>query len=142
LVRFAFRDSAVIRERLGPLGEREEIARRPIARDWDDDLMRTDDFIPPSAWAMRRSLLEELGGFDPAFRFSDDWDLLLRVVRLTRPMRVPGATVEIRMREGGNASADFGSERLADLERLQAKHGLPPLVPKTFWQVAEKVAAS
>jgi hypothetical protein len=129
----------VIRERITAEGRREELERREIARDWDDRLMRTDDFVPPSAWGLERSLLAELGGFDAAFRFSDDWDLLLRARRLTLPARVPGVTVEVRMREGGNASADFGPERLADLRRLEQRHGLAPLVPKTFWEVAETV---
>lgn len=137
--RFAFRDCAVIRERIGTAGVREELERRTIARAWDDALMRTDDFVPPSAWGIERTLLEELGGFDPAFRFSDDWDFLLRARRVTLPARRAGVTVEVRMREGGNASADFGPERLADLRRLEERHGLPTLVPKTFWEVAETV---
>jgi len=137
--RFAFRDCVVVRERIGAQGMREDLERRIIARDWNEALMRTDDYIPPSAWGIERSLLEELGGFDAGFRFSDDWDLLLRARRLTLPVRAPGVTVEVRMRDGGNASADFGPERLADLRRLEARHGLPALVPKTFWEVAETV---
>jgi glycosyltransferase involved in cell wall biosynthesis len=137
---FAFRDSVIVRERVGMNGAREDQSRRVIARAWDDALMRTDDFVPPSAWGVRRSLFDELGGFDPSFRFSDDWDFLLRARGLTTPERAPGVTVEIRMREEGNASADFGPERLADLRLLEARHGLPPLVPKTFWEVAETVA--
>lgn len=136
----AFRDSVIVRETVGADGTREDVDRRTIARDWDDALMRTDDFLPPSAWGVRRSLFEELGGFDPTFRFSDDWDFLLRARQLTTPVRVPGVTVEIRMRAEGNASADFGPERLADLRLLEARHGLPALVPKTFWEVAETVA--
>ena len=137
----AFRDCAVIRERIEEDGARTELARREIARAWDVALMRTDDFLPPSAWAVRRSLFEHLGGFDPSFRFSDDWDFLLRAARITTPRRAPGVTAEIRMRESGNASADFGPDRLADLRLLEARHGLPRLEPKTFWEVAEAVAA-
>jgi glycosyltransferase involved in cell wall biosynthesis len=140
--RLAFRDCAVIRERLGQGGARHDLERREIARDWDESLMRTDDFIPPSAWGIERALLEELGGFDEAFRFSDDWDLLLRARRVTRPVRSPGVSVEVRMREAGNASADFGPERLADLRRLEQRHGLPALVLKTFWEVAETVSGA
>lgn len=137
--RFAFRDSAVIQERIGPDGRRQDLSRREIARDWDDALMRTDDFIPPSAWGIERSLFQELDGFDTGYRFSDDWDFLLRARRVTLPARVPGVTVEVRMRESGNASADFGPERLTDLRRLEQRHGLATLVPKTFWEVAETV---
>jgi len=140
--RFAYRDCAVIRERVAESGERQELDRRTIALDWDDALMRSDDYIPPSAWGIERSLLAELDGFDPAFRFSDDWDLLLRARRMTIPVRAPGLTVEVRMRESGNASADFGPERQSDLRRLEERHGLSPLVLKTFWEVAETVATA
>jgi glycosyltransferase involved in cell wall biosynthesis len=137
----AYRDCAVVRERIGPRGERVTLESRTIARDWDAALMRTDDYLPPSAWGVRRSLFERLGGFDTAFRFSEDWDFLLRAARETVPRRVPGTTVEVRLRAAGNASADLGPERLACLERLARRHGLPRLVPKTFWEVAALVAA-
>jgi glycosyltransferase involved in cell wall biosynthesis len=135
-VALAFRDSVVVRERVDERGARQDLERRAIERDWDDALMRTDDFIPPSAWIVRRELFERLGGFDESFRYSEDWDFLLRARRLTRPRRVPGVTVEVRMRESGHASQTADPERRACLERLAARHGLPPLVPKTFWDVA------
>jgi glycosyltransferase involved in cell wall biosynthesis len=137
-----FSDSAVVREELRPDGARAELKRRTIAHDWDEALMRHDDFIPPSAWMVRRSLFERLSGFDESFRCSEDWDFLMRAARLTTPRRVPGVSVEIRMRESGNASADFGAERIDCLRRLAARHGLPPLAPKTFWEVAEAVERS
>ena len=141
-VGLAFADCAVVREELGPGGARAEIGRRVIAREWDDALMRHDDFIPPSALMVRRALFERLGGFDASFRFSEDWDFLLRAAALTTPRRVPGVSVEIRMRAAGNASADFGAERLDCLRRLATRHGLKPIEPKTFWEVAEVVAAA
>jgi len=140
-VGFAWRDCDVVREQLSPSGERLELDRRTLARDWDDALMRSDDYLPPSAWAVRRSLFESLGGFDPAFRFSEDWDFVLRAARVTRVMRVPGVTVEVRLRESGNASADFGPERLDCLRRLAERHGFATPAPKTFWEVALAVGA-
>ena len=136
---FAWRDCAVIRERVHANGRREDLARVDIARDWDDALMRTHDFLPPSAWGVRRELFERLGGFDTGFRFSEDWDFVLRAAALTRPRRVPGVTVEVRLRAEGNASADSGAERRACLARLAARHGLAPLEPLTFWEVAQVV---
>jgi glycosyltransferase involved in cell wall biosynthesis len=141
-VEIAFADCAVVREELGPGGARAELARRVIAHDWDDALMRHDDFIPPSAIMVRRPLFERLGGFDESFRYSEDWDFLMRAAVLTAPRRVPGVSVEIRMRATGNASADFGEERLDCLRRLSARHGLPAIEPKTFWEVAEAVAGT
>jgi glycosyltransferase involved in cell wall biosynthesis len=141
-VGLAFGDCAVVREELGPGGARAEVARRVIAHDWDDALMRSDDFIPPSAFMVRRPLFERLGGFDESFRYSEDWDLLLRAAALTNPRRVPGISAEIRMRASGNASADFGEERRDCLRRLAARHGLRRIEPKTFWEVAEAVASA
>jgi len=138
----AYRDSAVVRESVDAHGRRSELERRTIAHDWDRELMRHDDFIPPSALAVRRGLFEELHGFDESFRYSEDWDFLLRAAAALEksgraaPRRVPGVTVEVRLREKGNASVDRGPERRACLDRLAARHGLPPLEIKTFWEVA------
>jgi GT2 family glycosyltransferase len=141
-VEFAWRDCVVVREEIGADGARRDREALEIARDWDDAMMRDNDYLPPSTWAFRRSLFEKLGGFDESFAFSEDWDLVLRAAAVTRPRRVPGVTVEVRMREQGNASADFGPERLDCLRRLAARHGLPPLEPRTFWEVARHVAAA
>jgi glycosyltransferase involved in cell wall biosynthesis len=132
----AYRDCAVIREEILESGRRIERARRVIARDWDDGVMRENDFIPPSATAVRRSAFERLGGFDASFACSEDWDFLLRAARGTKPARAPGVTVEIRLRPSGNASAETGSHRRESLDRLSALHGLPHLEIKTFWEVA------
>ncbi len=139
-VGLAWRDSVVIRERIDEDGSRNEIERATIARDWDDALMRTDDYLPPSSFAIRRSVFESLGGFDTSFRYSEDWDLVLRVAAVSRVRRMPGVGAEVRLREQGNASATRDAERLDCLARLSARHGLPTLSPKTFWEVAQAVA--
>jgi len=141
-VAVAYRDCVVVRERCQPGGARVDLERREIARDWDAGVMAVNDYVPPSALAVRRTAFEGLGGFDPSFAFSEDWDLLLRAAALRRPVRVPGVTVEVRMREWGNASADAGAERRRCLDRLSARHGLPALEIKTFWDVARDVAAA
>ena len=136
-VGFAWRDCADVREHVHDDGRREERARVTLARDWDDAMMAENDYLPPSAWAVRRALFERLGGFDRAFRCSEDWDFVLRAHALTRMVRVPGVTCEVRLREYGNSSADFGPERIACLRALSARHGLPHLEPRTFWEVAQ-----
>lgn len=138
-VGFAWRDCLVLREEVTARGERLVLGARRIARDWEDALMRSDDYLPPSAWAMRRSVFESLGGFDASFRYSEDWDLVLRAASVTRLVRVPGVTVEVRLRAEGNISAEFTPERLDCLERLARRHGFATPPPKTFWEVAEAV---
>ena len=135
-VGFAWRDSEVVREEVAADGTRTARETRVLARDWDDRLMRSDDYLPPSAWAVRRTVFESLGGFDTSFRYSEDWDFVLRAFATTRVHRVPGTTVEVRLREQGNTSAEITPERLACLERLAARHGFATPPPKTFWEVA------
>lgn len=141
-VGLAWRDCEVLRESVEPDGTRRVTGRRTIARDWDDALMRSNDFLPPSTIAIRRSLFEDVGGFDPAFRYSEDWDLLLRLAARTRVHRIPGVTVEVRLREKGNASADLNPERLDCLRRLGERHGFATPDPKTFWEVALAVGTA
>ena len=135
-VHVAYRDCAVIREEIGPEGGRIERERLVIAREWDDVVMRENDYVPPSATAVRRTTFERLGGFDETFSCSEDWDFLLRAAQTATPIRVPGVTVEVRLRPTGNASAEAGAERRACLRRLADRHGLPRLAIKTFWEVA------
>ena len=139
---FAWRDCAVVREEILADGTRRELERRTLARAWDPELMRSDDYLPPSAWGVRRTLFERLSGFDETFRFSEDWDFVMRAARLTTPRRVPGVTVEVRMREHGNLSREAGPERRECLQRLTERHRLPPLEVKTFWEVAAAVEAA
>jgi glycosyltransferase involved in cell wall biosynthesis len=138
-VELAWRDVVVVRERLEPGGARVDLERRRIARDWDPALMKTDDYLPPSAWGVRRGLFERLGGFDETFDYSEDWDFLLRAAAVTRPRRVPGVTVEVRMRDRGHLSDPSLPGRRAALDRLSARHGLAPIEPRTFWEVAGQV---
>jgi glycosyltransferase involved in cell wall biosynthesis len=144
-VGLAWRDCDVVRERVSGEGVRVALERRRIARDWDDAIMRRDDYVPPSSFALRRALFEMLGGFDPSFRFSEDWDLLLRAAATAGVRRVPGVTVEVRLRDASsepahaNTSSEFGPERLACLEQLAARHGFATPAPKTFWEVAQEL---
>jgi glycosyltransferase involved in cell wall biosynthesis len=134
-VGMAYRDADIVLERMED-ERRVEIERRRIARGWDLEVMKHDDYIPPSALAIRRSLFEQLKGFDESFAISEDWDLMLRAASLTTPRRVPGVTAEVRLREAGNLSREAGERRRACLDRLAERHSLPRLTIKTFWEVA------
>lgn len=141
-VGLAWRDADVVREDVLADGSRRAVERRVLARDWDDALMRSDDYLPPSAIGIRRTVFEAVGGFDESFRYSEDWELLLRVAAVTRLRRVPGVTVEVRLRETGNASAEVNPERLDCLRRLAERHGFATPAPKTFWEVALAVGTA
>jgi glycosyltransferase involved in cell wall biosynthesis len=52
-----------------------------------DDILRTlvvDTDIFPSSCIVRRSTFEAVGGYNPAYRFSEDWELDLRLARATK----------------------------------------------------------
>ncbi len=68
---------------------------------------------------------------------SDDWDWMLRAAAVTEFVRVPRVVVSVRIWPGrANLSASRDARRLAALETIRRRHGTPPLVPKTFWEVA------
>ncbi|MGE5175885.1 MAG: glycosyltransferase family 2 protein [Hyphomicrobiales bacterium] len=113
-----------------------------IARDFDLAVFSRDGYIPPSAMAARRGAFDRFGAFDPAFGFSEDWEWLLRVARGGGVIaRSPGATATVRIHAGGLSQVTPArlEERRRCLALLAERHGLGPLVPKTFWEVAESV---
>jgi GT2 family glycosyltransferase len=57
--------------------------------DWSPERMRTQMYTCHFS-VLRRSLVEEVGGFDPQFEGSQDWDLVLRVTeRARRVVHIP-----------------------------------------------------
>jgi GT2 family glycosyltransferase len=57
--------------------------------DWSPERMRTQMYTCHLS-VLRRSLVEEVGGFDPEFEGSQDWDLVLKVTeRARRVLHVP-----------------------------------------------------
>jgi GT2 family glycosyltransferase len=115
-------------------------AERAIAVDFDLSLFGRDGFIPPSAMLARRSAFGRFGVFDPELTYSEDWDWLLRVARSGGTIvRSRGVSATIRVHAGSASRVE--AERLAErrrcLDLLSRRHALPPIEPKTFWEVAE-----
>ena len=113
--------------------------KRTLARDFDPETFGRDSFIPPSAVLARRRAFDRFGHFDAEMPYSEDWDWLLRVAQGEgRIVRVPGASVTIRIHAGG--MSQLQSDRLSDRQRcldlLSRRYGLAPIDPKTFWEVA------
>jgi len=114
--------------------------RRTLARDFNLEVFGRDGFIPPSAMLARRDAFHRFGSFDPELTYSEDWDWLLRVARGDGVIeRLPGATVTVRIHAGAASALhpDRLPERQRCLDVLAERHGLPPIRPKTFWEVAE-----
>ncbi len=72
--------------------------------DWSPERMRTQMFTCHLS-VMRRSLVEEVGGFDPEFEGSQDWDLVLKVTERARAVvHVPRILYHWRTLESSAAS--------------------------------------
>jgi GT2 family glycosyltransferase len=112
---------------------------RVLAVDFELPLFGRDGFIPPSSFAARRGAFERFGVFDPKMAYSEDWDWLLRVARGGGKIeRVRGVSATIRIHPEGLSA--LTPERLVERKRflgeLSRRHGLGPIEPKTFWEVA------
>jgi GT2 family glycosyltransferase len=73
--------------------------------DWSPERMRTQMYTCHFS-VLRRSLVEEVGGFDPEFEGSQDWDLVLRVTERARAvLHVPRVLYHWRLLETSAAAA-------------------------------------
>lgn len=71
--------------------------------DWAPERMRTQMYTCHLS-VLRRSLVEEVGGFDPEFEGSQDWDLVLKVTERARHVHhIPRVLYHWRMLEGSAA---------------------------------------
>lgn len=83
--------------------------------DWSPERMRTQMYTCHLS-VLRRSLVEEVGGFDAEFEGSQDWDLVLKVTeRARRVLHVPRILYHWRMIEtsaagGGEAAKPWAFE--------------------------------
>ena len=104
--------------------------------DWSPERMRTQMYTCHFS-VFRRSLVEEVGGFDPAFEGSQDWDLVLKVTERARQVvHVPRIlyhwrTLATSAAGGGEAAKPYAFE--AGKRAVQAhcdRIGLPAQVER------------
>jgi glycosyltransferase involved in cell wall biosynthesis len=110
-----------------------------FGRPYDRAVFEQDDFIPPSAMLFSRAAFLAAGQFDTTIPMCEDWDFLLRLRERGELRYVAGAVgveYSLRRHAGDNLGSDFGEERRRALDLLSQRYDLPPLVPKTFLDVA------
>jgi len=130
------------RRRAGEDRSEDDGDERVIARDFDLSVFLQDDYIPPSAMLMRREAFARFGDFDPVFTCSEDWEWMTRVAKGGGLIaRSPGITATVLIHAGAHSALQLSrlEERKRCLAMLSERHGLAPLTPKTFWEVAETV---
>ena len=117
--------------------------------DWSPDRLRTQMYTCHLS-VLRRGLVEEVGGFDPEFEGSQDWDLIFRVTECARAVaHVPRVLYHWRMIEtsaagGGEAAKPWAFEAGARAVQahcarvgLQARAERDPEHPGVYRLVAE-----
>ncbi|TFU14208.1 glycosyltransferase family 2 protein [Thermus tengchongensis] len=96
-----------------------------------------DNRLLASGTAVRKKLLLDLGGLDPAMGDYWDWDLWLRAYRAGVPFRyLKGRGVGVRVHGANQSYGARREERALFLERLRVKHGLEPVPLKDHLQLA------
>ena len=65
----------------------------PSGQVFEDFLTRTDDFLHPPTWLVRRELFEAAGWFDESHRTMEHYDMALRMAAITPWMFVAGGPV-------------------------------------------------
>ncbi len=94
-------------------------------------LLVRDETGPTSAWIVRKTVLQAVGGFDPDLRARQDWDLWIRLAAQTRIASVPERLFSLRHHGGPRTASDPTRELRAyrairaKNATLLAKHPLP-----------------
>jgi glycosyltransferase involved in cell wall biosynthesis len=113
---------------------RERVAE--LRRPGDDafEAFLRGNFISMHATVMYpRSVLEAVGGFDPALRAAEDYDLFLRIA-LDYPIRCRQNVLAEYVHHGANMSLNSGMMMRSVLQVLQARHALARTRPA--WSAA------
>jgi LmbE family N-acetylglucosaminyl deacetylase/glycosyltransferase involved in cell wall biosynthesis len=127
-VRVAYTDAAVgVYELDAHEGWRCVERRLPYSRDFDADLLLLDNYIPFNTLLIERSLFSQVGPFDPAFPFFEDWDFLIRLAAVAPFHHLPQVTCEYRHFRGGGhhvlGAAPRGRADFLEMKaRVLAKH--------------------
>lgn len=115
------------------------VATCRFGRPYERAIFDVEDYIITSATAFRRSDFEAVGKFDESMPSCEDWDLLLRL-RDRGELRYVGGAIGVeysqRLQAADHLGSRFDAGRQAALDLLSARYDLPPLVPKTFLDVA------
>ena len=89
----------------------------PYAREFDATQLLLTNYIPITCMMHERALLEEIGDFDAGLRVLEDWDLWIRMSRVTPFVRVPGVTCEFSWRVDGSSTTSDSAALFKKIEQ-------------------------
>jgi glycosyltransferase involved in cell wall biosynthesis len=111
----------------------------PFAFHADGETLMRDNTILISGVMYRRSLHDELGGFDESLPFYWDWDWYLRVARGGHDLtHIQRPVVAIRVHARNMSGDSLEAQRRANLDAFSTKHALPPIPLKNHLDIATR----
>ena len=124
----AYSDAAVVTYEPTATGYRESSRGLPYSRDFDREVLLLDNFIPFHTVLMARDAVLRAGPFDLGLPAFEDWDLLIRLSRLSPFVHLARTTCEYRHFLGGAAGGSSGGHALGgaaserrDFDALKAR---------------------
>lgn len=115
------------------------IATCRLGLPYEKERFEETNHILASSIVVRRTAYEAVGGFDETMVVCSDWEFLLKVRTQGTLHYVPGeigSEYSQRILANDNISSVFDSRRYAAMAQLETRYNLPPLVAKTFYDVA------
>jgi LmbE family N-acetylglucosaminyl deacetylase/glycosyltransferase involved in cell wall biosynthesis len=98
-------------------GWRERHRELQYSMDFDPDYLLLANYIPLHTVLFDRALFARVGGFDPGFEYSEDWDLLIRL-SFEAPFRhIRAVTAHYRVFEGEAGHVQAGGEAFQKARR-------------------------
>jgi hypothetical protein len=91
---------------------------------------------------LRHTCLDAIGNYDPAFRYAEDLDLLLRLREVTQLANLPRTVLKYRKRSSSMSDAGVSKYPAWDQKALLATHarGRRPVPASTLARAAERVS--
>lgn len=113
------------------LGQVWETPASPGAIGW---YLCFENCLPHGSVTMRKTVVDRAGGYDPAARHAEDYDLWIRLDAITKLANLPEPLMGLRV-HGGRVGVRHDDEQHRTLRRLMAARGRTylPDVPEEIW---------
>ena len=120
-----YTDAELVLETIEGGLRRESGRKNPYPHDeYDKNRLQIANYIPINTFSHARHWLDKVGMYDESLRALEDWDLLIRLSRVTDFLHVRRTTVEVRQRTTkGDHQTAREIERMRDLfKRIYARY--------------------
>jgi len=83
----------------------------PLTQEYDAALLKERNYIASNSFLVEKSLLDKAGRFDAELQTHEDWDLLIRIAKLTDFEYIKDVTCAVSWRhDGSSTSSSIGND--------------------------------